>query len=70
MKLPDKLYNVLKWITLIILPAAGTLYFTLSGIWGFPYGEEILGTIAAVETFLGAALGVSTIAYNKQIKLK
>lgn len=70
MKLPDKLYNVLKWITLIILPAAGTLYFTLSGIWGFPYGEEILGTIAAVETFLGAALGVSTIAYNKQLKLK
>lgn len=65
MKLPDNVYNVLKWITLILLPALATLYFALSGIWGFPYGEQIVGTLAAIETFLGALLGISTIQYNK-----
>lgn len=65
MKLPDNVYNVLKWITMILLPAVATLYFALSGIWGFPYCEQIVGTIAAIETFLGALLGISTIQYNK-----
>lgn len=68
MKLPNKVYDILKWITLIALPALGTLYFALAGIWGFPYGEEIIGTIAAITTFLGALLGVSSVQYNKQIK--
>lgn len=68
MKLPDNVYNVLKWITMILLPAIATLYFALSGIWGFPYAEQIVGTIAAVETFLGALLGISTLTYNKQNK--
>ena len=63
--LSDKLYNILKWIALIFLPAAGTLYFTLSQIWGLPLGEEIVGTIAAVDTFLGVLLGISTAQYNK-----
>ena len=65
MKLPNGLYDCLKWITMILLPALATLYFALSGIWGFPYAEQIVGTIAAVETFLGALLGISTIQYNK-----
>lgn len=65
MKLPDNVYNVLKWITLILLPALATLYFALSGIWGFPYAEQIVGTISAIEVFLGALLGISTIQYNK-----
>lgn len=65
MKLPDNVYNTLKWITLILLPALATLYFALSGIWGLPYGEQIVGTLAAIETFLGALLGISTIQYNK-----
>lgn len=65
MKLPDQVYNVLKWICLVFLPAIATLYFALSGIWGFPYAEQIVGTIAAIETFLGALLGISTIQYNK-----
>ena len=69
MKLPDNVYNWLKWITMILLPAAATLYFALSGIWGFPYGEQIVGTITAIETFLGALLGISTIQYNKQKEL-
>ena len=64
--IPDKIYDVLKWITIIVLPACGTLYFALSGIWGFPYGEQIVGTITAIVTFLGAVLGISTVNYNKQ----
>lgn len=65
MKLNDKIYNALKWIAIVALPATGTLYFALAGIWGFPYGEQIVGTITAVETFLGIILGISTYNYNK-----
>ena len=65
MKLPDKMYNVLKWLTMIVLPAIATLYFALSGIWGFPYGEQVVGTITALVTFFGVVLGVSTAQYNK-----
>jgi hypothetical protein len=65
MKMNNKLYDVLKWICLIVLPAIGTLYFALAGIWGFPYGEEIVGTIVAVETFLGALIGISNVRYKK-----
>ena len=65
MKLNDKIYNTLKWIAIVALPATGTLYFALAGIWGFPYGEQIVGTITAVETFLGIILGISTYNYNK-----
>lgn len=67
MKLSNKTYDVLKWIAQILLPALGTLYFALSKIWGFPYATEVVGTIAAVDTFLGAVLGISTAAYNKEI---
>ena len=56
MVLSDKVYNVLKWIAQIALPALGTLYFGLSSIWGLPYGEEIGGTIVALDTFLGVLL--------------
>lgn len=65
MKINDKLYNILKWVALIALPALGSLYFTLAGIWGLPYGEQVIGTISAVETCLGVLLGVSTFQYNK-----
>ncbi len=65
MKLSDKLYNVLKWIALIALPAIGTFYFAIAGIWGLPYGEQIVGTIVAIETLLGTILGISTMQYNK-----
>lgn len=62
----NKTYDILKWIAIVVLPALGTLYFALSQIWGLPYGEEIIGTIAAVDTFLGALLGISTNKYNNQ----
>lgn len=63
--LNDKVYNVLKWLAMYLLPALGTLYFALAGIWGLPYGEQIVGTITAVDTFLGVLLGISTAQYNK-----
>lgn len=63
--LSDKTYSLLKWIALILLPALGTLYFALAGIWGLPFGEQIVGTITAIDTFLGAILGISTSNYKK-----
>ena len=68
MKLSNKVYDVLKWIAMYLLPAAGTLYFALSGIWCLPYGEEVVGTITAVDTFLGVILGISSVTYNKANK--
>ena len=59
-------YDNLKWIAQYLLPASGTLYFALASIWGLPYGEQIVGTITAVDTFLGVLLGISTINYNKK----
>lgn len=63
--LSNKTYDILKWIAQVVLPSIGTLYFALAGIWGFPYGEEIVGTITAIDTFLGVLLGISTMNYNK-----
>lgn len=59
----NRVYDVLKWIAQIVLPAAGTLYFALSQIWGLPYGEQVVGTITAVDAFLGALLGISSMDY-------
>ncbi|MEE0515620.1 MAG: phage holin [Emergencia sp.] len=64
-KMNDNTYKIAKWVAMYLLPAAGTLYFALAGIWGFPYGEEVVGTITAVDTFLGVILGISTAQYNK-----
>ena len=66
MKLSNAWYDRLKFLAQILLPALGTLYFALAGIWGFPYGEQIVGTITAIDTFLGALLGISTYQYNKE----
>ena len=66
----NKTYDILKWITQYMLPAIGTLYFALAGIWGFPYGEQIVGTITAVDTFLGVVLGISSAQYNKANSIK
>jgi hypothetical protein len=61
----DKMYDILKWIAMILLPAIGTLYFTLAGIWGLPYSEQVVGTVTAIDTFLGVILGISSSQYNK-----
>lgn len=63
--MPDKVYDILKAIAMIILPALGTLYFALAGIWGWPYAEQIVGTVTAIDTFLGVILGISTMQYKK-----
>ena len=65
MILPDKVYNVLKWICIILLPALATLWFALGKIWGFPYLAELEATIVAIDTFLGAILGISAINYSR-----
>lgn len=69
MKLDNKTYDVLKWVAQIFLPALGTLYFALSKIWGLPFGEEVVGTIVALDTFLGALLGISTEKYKREQEL-
>jgi len=68
MVLKNSVYDVLKYIAQIVLPAIGTLYFALAGIWGFPYGEQVVGTITAIDAFLGAILGISTKMYNKEVQ--
>lgn len=65
MKLTNKAYDVLKYITQIVIPAVATCYFTIAQIWGLPYGEEIVGTLAAIDTLMGALLMISTNMYNK-----
>lgn len=66
----NKVYDVLKWVAMIVLPAIGTLYLTLSGIWGLPYGEQIAGSITAIDTFLGAVLMISSNSYKKKVDEK
>ena len=63
----NKTYDILKWIAMYLIPAAGTLYFALANIWNLPYGEEVVGTLPAVDTFLGVLLGISTNQYNKNL---
>ena len=65
MKMSNKAYDILKWIAMYLLPAMGTLYFALASIWGLPYGEQVVGTITALDTFLGVLLGISTARYNR-----
>lgn len=64
MMFSNKTYDILKWIAQYLLPAVGTLYFALSSIWGLPYGEQIVGTISAVDAFLGVILGISSVSYK------
>lgn len=66
MILKNETYDKLKFVAQILLPALGTLYFALATIWGFAYGEQIVGTITAIDAFLGALLGISTNNYNKR----
>ena len=69
MKLSNRTYDILKWIAQIVLPASGTLYFALSKIWHLPLGEEIVGTITAVDAFLGALLGISSAKYYEDMQV-
>lgn len=66
----NKTYDILKYIAQIVIPAIGVLWFTVAQIWSLPYGQEILGTITAIDCFLGAILGISTAVYNKKLEEK
>jgi hypothetical protein len=68
-QLTGKLYDILYWTAQVVLPAIGTLYFALSRIWGLPYGEQIVGTIALIDSFLGLFLGINTTQYKKYNQL-
>ena len=70
MKLPNTLYDILKWITMIVIPALTTAYVGLATIWGWPYAAEIAKTSAVICTLLGALLGISTAEYNREERLK
>lgn len=63
--LSNKQYDAIKWSTVVLLPALGTLYFTLSQLWGLPAGEAVLGTMMASQVFIGALMGISTKQYEK-----
>lgn len=69
MKMTDKTYDILKRIVQYILPALGTLYFALAQIWNLPLAEQVVGTITALDTFLGVVLGISTAQYKKEQEL-
>ena len=66
----NKLYDILKWVTMVGLPALTTLWLTLASIWGFPYAEPIGATMGAVTVFLGAILGISSIKYAATMKVE
>lgn len=66
MKMSNKMYDILKWVALVLLPAAATFYAAISAVWGLPYPEQVVGTITAVDTLLGTLLGISSANYNKE----
>lgn len=68
MKIDNKVYDILKWVALIVLPAIATLYGALAPTWGWPFAEEIVYTITAVDTFLGTLLGISNLSYKNEHK--
>lgn len=65
MKMSNKAYDILKWVVMIVLPALAALYCGLAKVWGLPYGDEIVGTITSINTFLGVVIGVSNSNYKK-----
>ena len=67
MKLSDKVYDILKWMAMVVIPALATAYVGLAGIWSWPFANEVAKTAAVVDTLLGALLGISTAQYNKEM---
>ena len=70
MKLNNKVYDILKWLVIIVMPAVATLYAALAAVWGWPYAEQVAMTISAVTALLGALLGISTASYNKGVPVE
>lgn len=70
MRFPDKVYDILKWVALVCIPALATFYVACGAVWGWPYTEEISKTANAVIVLIGALIGVSTAQYNKEARLR
>lgn len=68
MKMNNTMYDILKWIAILFLPALAILIKTVFAIWQIPLGDQISATIIAIQVFLGAILGVSSLNYNKERK--
>ena len=65
MRLPSPVYDALKWVVMIVLPALSTAYVGLAAVWGWPLADEVAKTCSVVCVLLGALLGISTAEYNK-----
>ena len=70
MKMSNQMYDILKFLCTILLPALGTLYFALAKIWNLPYAEQVVGTLAALATFIGVLIGISSYNYYKDMETK
>ena len=68
MRIPNKVYDVLKWVVIIVLPAISTAYVGLAAIWHWPMADEVAKTCSVICVMLGALLGISTAEYNKTQK--
>ena len=66
--MPNKIYDILKWVVIVVLPATTTLWLALAAIWGWPYAEAIGATLTAITAFLGAIIGVSAVKYQKKLE--
>ena len=66
LQLNNRVYDTLKWLCMIVLPASAVLYSSLAGVWGWPYEQEVSTTINAIVVFIGALIKVSTDAYNRE----
>lgn len=66
MKINDRVYDCLKWIVIIVLPALSTAYVGLAAVWGWPLADEVAKSCSVICVLLGALLGISTAEYNKQ----
>jgi len=62
----NKVYDILKWVSLVALDAIGLFYKTISTIWGLPMGDEVLATCTALSLFIGALIGISSAQYSKK----
>ena len=67
MKLNNKVYDIMKWVVMIVLPAVAALYAALAPVWGWPRPDDVVLTLNAVTAFAGAILGISTAQYNKEV---
>ncbi len=66
MKMSNSLYDILKWLTVVVLPALATFYALLANTWNLPFAEQIPTTITGLSTLLGACLMISSSNYNKE----